>query len=336
MLVAGRLYNRVYSDLSDAWKMWSFIPHARSTLWQQTRWVLLDRPLAEEYWEDVDLVYCPAESFVPTRKARLVCTIHDVAGFEEHLYPSTASRLWHCRKWRLLFRQMEHHADNVVTVSSFSAERIAHFFPELENKLRVVYNAPHSVFGSTCSKDHIEQVSALAGDSPYILVPGGLSLRKNGQLIIDALPHLAKQLPEIKIIIAGSNATSYLDRLKHSAFPNVVLAGYVSDELLNALYQKAAVVWFPSRYEGFGMPVIEAMSAGAPVVASQASAIPEITGNAAVLCDMDNPQEHVDAIREIIASNAVRQSMVDSGLLQAGKFSWASSARRLDELFQSH
>ncbi len=335
ILVGKGPYDRCYLDLGKFWKMASFIPHAASTSRQQALWVLRNSPLAEAYWKEVDVVYCPAESYVPVGRAKLVCTIHDVAGFEENLYPTTLSRRWHCFKWRMLFKRMAKQADAVVTVSAFSASRIAHFFPDLAPKLHVIHNAPHPVFGSACSSEDKAEVQRISEGSPYILVPGGLSIRKNADLILRSIPLLAQEMPEVKLILAGSNTAAYVQQLDTIEKKNIILAGYVSDELLNALYQHAAVVWFPSRYEGFGMPVIEAMAAGAPVVTSNASSIPEVVGDAALLCDIDRPEEHVEAIRSVIESNSIRREICARSRDQASRFTWDSSAQKLENLFQS-
>lgn len=335
MLVCGAQYDKVYLQLSDYWKMQSFVPHTSSTFWQQARWVWRNQPLAEEYWSEVDIVYGPAESYVSTKRAKLICTIHDVAGFESDLYPNTTAQKAHRRKWRILFRQMGLHADAIVTVSNYSAARIAHFFPRLEKKLTVIPNAPHSIFGALAEEVVVEEVRQLSGNSPFILMPGGLSLRKNANLILKVIPRLARELPDVKLVVSGSNAEVYCNRLKALNCANVVLAGYVSDELLNALCQRAALVWFPSRYEGFGMPVVEAMAAGAPVVASRVASIPEVAGDAALLCDVDDDMEHLEAIRFIMESSKVRHSFSELSRKQAERFSWGASAQKLETLFQS-
>ncbi len=335
ILVAKDLYDQCYAELDDFWKKISFIPFKGRTSWTQAQWIWKNHPYAEQYWEDVDVVYCPAESYVPTRKAGLVCTIHDVAGFEEDLYPSTLSNRMHRLKWSMMFRRMAEHADAVVTVSSFSASRIAHFFPGLENKLRVIYNAPHYIFGSPVSEEMKKKVDDVTLNSPYVLVPGGLSLRKNADLVLRTIALIAQKMPEIKVVIAGSSSPEYKEKLKAAKYANIIQTGYVSDEMLNALYSSSALVWFPSRYEGFGMPVIEAMSAGAPVVASNAASIPEIAGRAALLCDMDSASEHLDAIHSIIDSPARRDEMSRVGRTHAKKFNWRSAAEQLEDIFQS-
>jgi len=298
-------------------------------------WVWRNAPVAENYWKDVDILYCPAESYVPAKKARIVCTIHDVAGFEEGLYPTSQNRRWHRLKWRYLFKEMAQHADAIVTVSDFSASRIAHFFPEMAFKLHVIHNAPHPVFGSDTTDALEEEVHRISDGVPYVLVPGGLSIRKNAELILKTVPFFAKQFPDMRLVIAGSNTPSYLSRLNSIGNRNVRMPGYVSDELLNALYQKATVVWFPSRYEGFGMPVIEAMAAGAPVVSSKASSIPEVVGDAALLCGVDDAGGHVEAIRSLVSSSQIRREMCDRSSMRIQNYTWASSANKLEQLFQS-
>lgn len=335
MLVSRQLYDQAYSKLGENWKKAAFIPYPTWTSWQQAMWVWRNKPLAEAYWNDVDIVYCPAESYVPTKKAKLVCTIHDVAGFEEDLYPNDRSRRMHCFKWRGLFNQMAKHADVVVTVSEFSASRIAHFFPELESKLRVIYNAPHPVFGASLTSPLEQQVDELVGSMPFVLVPGGLSFRKNAELIIQAITPLAEALPDVKLVVAGSCGGDYLEQAQALGIKNLVLPGYVSDELLNALYQKAQVVWFPTRYEGFGMPVIEAMAAGAAVVSTQTSSIPEVVGKAALLCDIDRPMEHVEAIQSLVSSAQNRNEMRQRSNEQVQRFTWDASAKQLENLFQT-
>ena len=107
------------------------------------------------------------------------------------------------------------------------------------------------------------------------------------------------------------------------------LLGFVDDAALHALYAHAAVVWFPSRYEGFGLPVLEAMAAGTPVVASDASSLPEIAGQAALLVSPDRAEAHVAAIEAVLTDGALAERLRAAGRVRAAGFTWASSAAQL-------
>lgn len=334
MLVQEGMYKEAFDQLTPFWQQMPVVTFPKPMSRQQAEWVFLNRPDLSRFSTDAELVYCPAESYVPTKKAALVCTIHDVAGFEEELYPRTRHQKLHCWKWGRMFKQMARHCGAVTTVSEFSAGRIAHFFPELKPLLKVVYNAPHVLFGAEPEAPEKKWVSDCTGGAPYVLVPGGLSLRKNADLIIRAWPGLHQRHPELKLVIAGSSKPEYLDRLT-SAAGQVVPAGYVSDGQLNALYHAARTVWFPSKYEGFGMPVIEAMKCSTPVVASDAASIPEIVGDAALLCAADSEGEHIEAVSSVVSSNQLHASLSQKGLERAGRFSWDASAEALEQVFQS-
>ncbi len=335
MLVQEKLHRELKSKLEPFWQEMPAETYKGSTSFQQALWILAGLPSAERYWKGADVVYCPAESYIPTKKAKLVCTIHDVAGFEDTLYPPTRSQLNHRRKWRMMFDKMADHADTVVTVSNFSATRIAALFPKLEKKLKVVYNAPHSIFGTPVEKDDGDAVGRLVGNAPFILVPGGLSLRKNAKLILAAWPLIADQCSDVKLVICGSSASQYMDELKADGDERVVNAGFVEDGFLNALYQLATLVWFPSRYEGFGMPAVEAMVCSTPVVASSVASIPEIVGDCAMLGSPDDPGWHADAVGSLISSSELRRELSETGREWCRRFSWENSARKLEEVFVS-
>jgi glycosyltransferase involved in cell wall biosynthesis len=111
------------------------------------------------------------------------------------------------------------------------------------------------------------------------------------------------------------------------------MVGYVEDEVLRSLYHHARVVWFPSRYEGFGMPLVEAMACGTPVVASNISSIPEISGDAATLMPPDDPSSHVEALDALIDDSTLRSEFQSRGRERANRFTWKKSASLLHEQF---
>ncbi|HEY0786535.1 MAG TPA: glycosyltransferase family 1 protein, partial [Acidobacteriaceae bacterium] len=293
------------------------------------RWLALDRPRAERFWPQADIVFCTAESYVPAGRARVVVTLHDAAYFEANAHRQDFAFRKQQWKWTLLYRKLVRKADLFHTVSAFSAERLAHYFPEMAGRLRVVPNgvAPHFFTpGSAAGRAYLASIGL--AERPFVLVPGGLHYRKNAELILAACPELLRRCPGLVVAVSSHAGAEYRARAR-SLGPAVQLLGFVPDDALHALYSAAQVVWFPSRYEGFGMPVLEAMACGAPVVASDASSIPEIAGGAAVLVPPASPAAHVEALCALLTDARACGQLREAGRERAGLFSWADSAAQL-------
>jgi glycosyltransferase involved in cell wall biosynthesis len=221
------------------------------------------------------------------------------------------------------------------TVSQFSADRLAHFFPQIRSRIRYVHNGvtPHFFEPiKTEGRDFVTQAGL--ANRPYVLVPGGLHYRKNADLILTTARVLLRRFPDLQIVIVNHNNPVYLPAA-YSLGERLKLLGFVSDSALHALYAMAKIVWFPSLYEGFGLPVVEAMACGTPVVASNSSSIPEIAGNAAILCDPKDPNAHLGAISSLLTDTLACEQFSEAGKLHAKRFTWSSSAAQLKESFDT-
>jgi glycosyltransferase involved in cell wall biosynthesis len=327
-------YDRVLPLVGEPWQSFRYQTFLSDTSRQQARWFLLNTPKAEHFWPDADIVYCTGESYVPVTKARLVVTAHDAAYFEQGAHrPGTA--FWRQRlKWKLLFDRLSARVDMIHTVSEFSADRLAHFFPSLAARIRVVPNAVTPHFFGQVSRAGLDFIAERGLDSrPYILIPGGLSFRKNAELILDVAPTLLAQNRDLTIVVSGHNDPQYVARVAEQSIP-IQLLGFVDDDALHSLYSHAAAVWFPTLYEGFGMPVLEAMASGAPVVASNTSSIPEIAGNAALLADPAKPMDQVELLTALIKDEELRERMIQLGRDRAAHFTWCKSVRALNSHFE--
>ncbi len=324
---------RILPLVGEPWTSFTYHAFSNETSRQQARWFLLNAPQAEHFWPDAQVVFCTAESYVPAGKARLVVTAHDAGYFEEVAHRRELS-FWKTRlKWSLLFRRLARKVDLFHTVSEFSAGRLAHFFPEIASRIRCVHNGvtPHFFkpvpeVGTAFLRD-----AGLAGRS-FLLIPGGLHFRKNAELILSVLPALLKRFPDLVVAGVNHNDPVYLERAA-ALGANFRLLGFVSDDALHALYAAATIVWYPSRYEGFGLPVVEAMACGAPVVASNSSSIPEIAGNAALLADPASPEAHLTALSDLLTDARAQEQLSSAGRLQARRFTWEQSAARLKQEF---
>ena len=324
---------RILPLVGEPWTSFVYNTFKDDTSRQQARWFLLNAPQAEHFWPEAQIVFCTAESYVPVTKARLVVTAHD-AGYFEQVAHRRELAFWKTRlKWSLLFNRLAKKADLFHTVSEFSAGRLAHFFPEIAGRIRCVHNGVTPHFFDPVPKAGTEYLRSvgLAG-RPFLLIPGGLHFRKNAELILAVLPALIARFPNLVVAGVNHNDPVYLERAGTLA-PNFRLLGFVSDDALHALYAAATIVWFPSRYEGFGLPVVEAMACGTPVVASNGSSIPEIAGQAARLADPASPDAHLAALSDLLTDERAREQLSAAGRLQARQFTWERSAASLKQEF---
>jgi glycosyltransferase involved in cell wall biosynthesis len=326
------------SVVHKAGKPWTGFPYHffdDKTSRQQTRWVFTGRPTAEHYCPEAEVVYCPDESYVPTVKARLVVTLHDVAIFEAGALPQN----WRFFKQRLksnwLYHILSRKADLLHTVSNFSADRIAHFFPGITSRLRVVHNAapPRFFLPISDEGENFLREQGIA-NRPFILLPGGLNYRKNAELVLKAWPLIHEKHPELILVVVSHCEPTFIGPAKCLG-ESVRLMGYISDDALCSLYHAACLVWFPSLYEGFGLPILEAMACGTPVVASDSTSIPEVAGNAAVLVSPRCVTDHVEAIDSLLKDGRQREDLSRRGKLHAQQFTWQHTAAQLRRQFLS-
>ena len=337
VLADRRDYDQVIERVGPPWTdfSYSFLQHETSR--QQALWYLTDRPRAEHFWPAVEVVYCTAESYVPVRRAKLVVTSHDAQLFDPEAHAQTRTLARQRFKWRLLFNRIAQKADAIHAISHFAAERMEHFFPALRGRMRIIPNAVSQSFFEppTARGQQVLTKLALTG-TRYILVPGGLHFRKNAGLILDVWPQIQAQLPDLKLVIINHNNPEYVPRAEALADRGLVLAGFQEEQEIVALYHAAELVWFPSRYEGFGLPVVEAMACGTPVVTSDTTGIPEVAGGAAAaLLDPDRPNEHVDAILGLMGDDQARAAAKERGRARAALFRWERSADLLVEEFRN-
>jgi len=159
----------------------------------------------------------------------------------------------------------------------------------------------------------------------FILYLGTLEPRKNLPRLITAYRSVASQFPDTKLVLAG--AYGWLtDKLLATPSPDIILTGYIEDGDRPSLYNLAAVFVFPSLYEGFGLPPLEAMACGTPVITSNVASLPEVVGDAALLIDPANSVELVGALVQVLGSPSLRAELREKGLTQAKKFNWGKTA----------
>lgn len=259
----------------------------------------------------------------PARAGRQVCTLHDAAVFDRPEAYSPLFRDW----YRWLFRRLARTAVAINTVSEFSKGRLVARLGVAGERITVIHNGG----------DHLRQVAAeptflaTAGLSErrFVLAVGSENANKNFAGLIEAMAVLGDD--RVSLVIAGGRRGAVFADSGAAACESaqVIRLGPVTDAELCALYGAAAALVFASSYEGFGLPPLEAMSCGCPVVASSAAAVPEVCGDAALYVDPDAPADIAGRLARVLADSAFRAELVERGKARVALFTWDRAAASL-------
>jgi glycosyltransferase involved in cell wall biosynthesis len=287
-----------------------------------------------EYWTGpLDLFHAP-DFFLPPVRAgtRTVVTVHDLSFVRE---PETTmpgmSR--HLNTWvpRSVAR-----ADHVIAVSAATRQDLIELYHTPPDKISVLYHGVGPEFKSEQAESTLKAVREKyhLPPSPFILSVGTIQPRKNYQRLIRAMANLDKA---ISLVIVGSKGWAYeavfAEVARQGLEQHVHFPGFITDDDLPALYQMATAFVYPSLYEGFGLPALEAMACGTPVIASNRSALPEVVGAAGLLVDPYDEAALAAAIAQVLADKDLQAHLAQAGLLQAKKFCWDDTARQLVALY---
>ena len=267
----------------------------------------------------VDLFHALNQRVDSSRPRRIVSTFHD-------LFVLTAE--YSSPEFRVRFakqaREAAARSHRIITVSEFTARQVEEVLGVERERIRVI---PHGV--------HLPAQLPPAGRRErLILFAGALQTRKNLERLIDAFEHCE---PGWRLVLAGSlgyGAASVLDRIARSPRRSDIEApGYVSDARLNDLLSRASIFAFPSLDEGFGIPVLEAMAWGVPVLSSNRSALPEVAGDAALLADPLDTESLTQALRRLTTDEALRADLRERGLRRAKQFPWEEAVRKTWDVY---
>ncbi len=278
----------------------------------------------DQYLDNPNIIHGTDHFVYPYKKALKIMTIHDLSFIK---YPEYApkivknnykNRIENCLKW----------TDLIITFSESTKQDINQIFNFPETKIFITPQA--SRYENL--KINLSTTTNYNLNHPYLLFVSTFEPRKNIINIIKAFNHL-KQTKKIdhNLILIGQKGWQYqpiFEAINNSQFrDNIYHLGYLSDQEVALFYQNAEVFIYPSYYEGFGLPVLEAMSLGAPVITSNISSLPEVAGDAAILINPHNYQELADAILQVIKNSELRNNLIEKGKNRAKLFSWENTAK---------
>lgn len=269
------------------------------------------------------LLFSPSNTG-PLSVKRQVVTIHDVVVLDHPKWFSPLKSFW----YQFLIPRLVRRVSRVITISEFSKQRLLEHVPIKEERVVVIYNGVDRRFKpqSPESLTHMQTHLGLSGRCYILSVVGTLEPRKNISRLLQAWAIIVDKLPgDIWLVLAGKERrTDLYARLSglNNLPPRVHLTGYVSDELLPALYAGAMAFVYPSLYEGFGLPPLEAMACGTPVITSNIAPLTEVTKDSAVLVDPYDIESIASGIQRVIEDATLRKELRHKGLKHAEQFSW--------------
>ncbi|MBA2723174.1 MAG: glycosyltransferase family 4 protein, partial [Methylibium sp.] len=252
------------------------------------------------------------------------CTFHDAAVFDRPDAYTAAFSAW----YRYAFRRLARSALLVLTVSAFSKERLAEALPAARGRLAVVANGAEHLVRLAADLSVLGRLGLER--QGYLLAVGSANPTKNFAALAQAFSALAAR-GALRLVFVGAARRTVFAAAgpRGAADPRIVYAGAVTDAELKALYANALALVFPSTYEGFGLPPLEAMSCGCPVAASNAAAVPEVCGDAALYFDPRSPAAIGAAVQRMVDEPALRDLLRERGRLRVAAFTWDKAAGAL-------
>lgn len=291
--------------------------------WMQTRFAL------EMFLQRPEKLFLPIQAapMILPRGVEVTATIHDLA-FRR--YPETFPKS-HLHKLNLMLSTAVRQADKLIAVSESTKHDLLEFFPKLSaDKIRVIHHGfDGAFFGTKISSEELDEklmkLVKLKATS-YCLYVGALQPRKNLVRLIEAFDVAKKSIPEMKLVLAGEPAWLsegiLAAREKSPNKDDIILTGRVSFDDLRALYQGARFFAFPSLYEGFGLPILEAFASGIPVLTAGNSSLVEVAGRAALYCHAESVSDIAEKLERLWDDEALRADLIARGEDQLKKFSW--------------
>jgi len=312
-----------------------FISKGFPIYWTQTRFAM-------ELWKgNYEALWMPMQAlpFVRRKNLKTTITIHDLA-FK--IFPNFFPRK-DLRRLNLLTDFAVKNSDKIIAVSNSTKNDILKFYPEIkEEKIKVIYHGfDPKLFQKEVSEELSNKINTKYQilNTRYLLYVGAIQPRKNLEVLVEAFEKIKKENPRLKLVLAGGKAWMWegiLERIAYSAYgSDIIVTETIPFEDIAVLYRNASAFVFPSRYEGFGIPILEAFASKIPVISAKNSSLEEVGGDAALYFGEKNSGDLADKIIKVIESEDLRKDLTEKGNEQIKKFSWEKCARETIEFIKS-
>lgn len=264
---------------------------------------------------------------------KLIVTVHDVCHLAmRQFFPGILKSFYST----VFLGRVLNKAKHIITVSQFSKNEIIRFFKIRQEKISVVYNGVNPRFRPIPSEQTKGGQKRLELPGEYMLFVGNIKPHKNIIGVLSGYKLALEREQDLPPLVILGNNIKMMELipeirifLEDPAFQNrIIFTGYLPKEDLPAIYTRAMLFLFPSLYEGFGLPVLEAMACGTPVITSDTTSLPEVAGDAALLVNPESHQDISESILRLCSDNKLRDELIEKGLKQAGSFSWTKSAEQ--------
>jgi glycosyltransferase involved in cell wall biosynthesis len=296
-------------------------------------WKLTQFPKMDGYvTADTDWLFAPMETYIPVSRCPVAITIYDIQVFETDLpWSQTRQNRWSRYKWsQWIYQSLAKH-QVIFTISEFSKRRMVELLGADERKIVVVGCGVEQPFNDIASIDPMKLERPT--DAPYALVIGGLRLKKGADFVVGVAKELLNRRSDLQIVVAGDSEPAYIAAARELS--NIKLLGIVPDRDLPRLLRCASSLLFLSYYEGFGIPAIEAMVVGTPVVASNRASLPEVVDTAGEIVNPEDSASVADALIQFDENSQLRSDYIQRGYDHAAQYTWSNCVDRLTTAFNT-
>lgn len=283
---------------------------------------------------NIDTFFFPSTIISP-KEIKNVRTIITICDLQHEYFPENFSEQ-NLRQRKENYQYAVFNSDHIIAISDYTRKTIIEKYKIDPNKITAIH------LGIGDVKNKTEYKCSISLPKDFLFYPAAFWPHKNHKILIEALGKLKNEFPDLKLVFTGFNKTIKNPKLRkeveelidfYKLSEKIIFLGYVLDQEMDCIYQKAKALVYPSSFEGFGLPILEAFKCGLPVIAADNTSISEVTGNAGLLFETNNLEIFVESIKKILLNQGLRETLITKGLSRVKNFSWENTAKKTLLLF---